>query len=343
MDLTRDSTWTLNDRNERWRKHVREPASLYLTQALQFLFAGEDDGPGTIRVRRWDRLYRLLALGPAEYLTEVGDLKRLVADLDALESALSTDDASALSILRGIQEYISQLQIADLPRFLDRVTSASAKRLASGDGNWRQLANEYGEVIEQSVRLDRKNHEQLLDRVIDDAPLSVSQLLLANAARDLGLWPLEHRPKVKEDERLVPAPECYERLRSRWLSRVTSGASSPEFMLEPMPYGILYAWGLLSGDYEPARSVAEALVKHYGQLVPFMRACRLLDETTPEFGYLDLIWDREDLIGQISGDPNNGQRYSRALDVLRSEDVRDYFSKRSCQPTLRWPPDASNC
>ena len=142
-----------SSREERWRRRIARPMSLILEGALRHLFPDAQDDRTSLRIRKWDRLYRLLALGPAEYLTEIGDLKQLVGNLSELQRALSTDDASAVSILRSIDEYWSQLQFrGETNSWIALATAASARLREPVD--WDKLAVCMRGLSKQTIRVE---------------------------------------------------------------------------------------------------------------------------------------------------------------------------------------------
>jgi len=320
----------------KWRPRISGKLSTYTEGALRHLFPDDVDEAGTLRVMNWDRLYRFLALGPSESITEIQDLKELVADEKNLQTALSGDDQSALSILRAMELYHGELNIPDGARLVELLCSLALARL-NKDGDWATLSGQYADVVEKVVRLV-KARKELMERVIDIAPVSVSQALLTTAAKDLGLFPVGQAYEESPGARLIEDKSTYKQLIGRWVARIGEMfRGGVDFRNEPGIYVALHRIGQLHGDYRLPRDIAKRLVSA-GDLKRFMRSTQLAGELGATYGHLDLVWDLQELVEAIERDPKNKTRYEKALGLLRSKESIDYFERRSTKPTLKWPP-----
>jgi hypothetical protein len=314
------------DKETAWRKRIQGPLSLYAEGALRHLFP-ENRSSGTLRVQNWDRLYRFLALGPSEFIVEIRDLRGLIADERALQNALSSDDKSALSVLRSIELYQAELQIADEGRLINSLCLVADARLNKNGDEWGDLASQYADVIKQVVRRSLVARKELMEYIIDVAPISISQALITEAASDLGLWP--DKGGVSADKKLIPDLPTYKDLLGRWIRRVEVLFSSGiDLRAEPIIYAVLYRLGQLGGDYVVARAIAKKLLES-GDLHRFMRSTQLAGEFGVTYGHLEII----------ERDTKNVTRYQKAINFLRSEVTRDYFKRRSTTPTTKWPPE----
>jgi len=321
-----------------WRKRIQGPLSLYAEGTLRHLFP-EDRSSGTLRVQNWDRLYRFLALGPSDFITEIQDLQRLIADARALQNALSSDGKSALSVLRSIELYRGELQIKDEVRFIECLCSLAALRLSKNGEDWRDLSTQYADVIEQTVRRSLGARKDLVELIVDNAPISISQALITESASNLGLFPVGDSREVSLGERLIPDLLTYKELLSRWIKRVEALFNSGHnFRKEPAVYVVLYRLGQLGSDYEVARAIGKSVVES-GDLRRFMRSTQLAGEFNVTYGHLDIVWDSEQLLEIIERDTKNTERYQKAIKLLRSEEACDYFKRRSTKPTMKWPPE----
>jgi len=94
----------------------------------------------------------------------------------------------------------------------------------------------------------------------------------------------------------------------------------------------------LGGDYEMARAIGKKLVEG-GDLRRFMRSTQLSGNFEVTYGHLDIVWDGEQLLKMLEGDPKYSERYQKAIGLLRNEQTRDYFNRRSTKPTTKWPPE----
>lgn len=318
-----------------WRRRIDGPMSVYAEGVLRHLFPEDDDRRGTLRVRNWDRLYRFLALGPSEHITELRALTDLIADENALQDALSADDRSALSILRAVELYCAELKIEDLGRLIESVSAFAAARLMKRGQEWPDLAKQYADVLEALLRRGApKVRSQLLTRIVDTAPLSVSQALVTKVASDLGEW--GSRAVLADDRLLDDKPE-YERLVAKWITHV--GAvfqSGVDLSSEPLIYAALYRLGQLGGDYGLARQIAKRLVEG-GDLRRFMRSTQLSGEFEVTFGHLDVVWDREELLDHIQRHGKSQELYKKAINLLGSKEATEYFDGRTTKPTTKWP------
>ena len=328
-------------KDEAWRKRIEVPISLYAEGALRHLFPEESDrSPGSLRVHNWDRLYRFLALGPSEYITEIRTLKELVANESALQEALSTDDKSALSILRAADLYCAELEVVDIGRLIESLSSFAAARLKKGGEDWSDLAKEYADVLEALLRGgNRSDRGQLVTRVIDIAPLSVSQAVMTKVAANLGLWGRD--TAESEGDRLIEDQAAYNALLAKWIERVQAlFHSGADLRGEPVIYAVLYRLGQLGGDYALARQIAKRLAEG-GDLRRLMRSTQLSGDFEVTYGHLDIVWDGEELLRVIERDtdPKSVERYKRAVKLLKSDEAKDYFKRRTTKPTTKWPPD----
>jgi hypothetical protein len=320
----------------KWREHIKGPLSVYTEGVLRHLFPDNlQERSGALRVQNWERLYRFLALGRSEYITEVRELKQLVKDEMLLQDALSSDDKSALAILRSIEVYCEQIEILDEVRLIECLSAASAKRL-SGDGDWGHLAGQYADAIEALLRTKSSaDRPKLLDRLIDIAAISVSQAVVTTAASDLGEFP--GRVAESAGHRLIDDMETYRALARKWASRVEALlAAGAALRSEPYIYVACYRLGQLNGDYGIARAIGQKLVQE-GDLARFMRATHLAGEFDVSYGNLDIVWSDEELIQIIERDKKT-ERYKRAIDLLHTAGSRNYFKKQTTKPTLK-PPD----
>lgn len=311
-----------------WKKHLPKEAPIYLEGAIQFMFDGEDHGP--LRISRWDRLYRLLSLGPAEHLTEVTELRKLVSNFSNLATALNDSDEYALSVLNAVAVFRSELSIPDKQGLLQTLVACSATRLAKGQ-DWRKLSTVYGDVIEDELRLNCPDIETQVAKIVADAPLSISEHILISIACDLGEWKIDPSRRVNPNKQLLPDLDAYKRLLALWLSRL-DGANASSFALEPEPAAVLFRWMQLSDDCTGARKMAESLTKNFEFLPKLMNATQLDGRVRPTLGNLDLIWDRQELIDLIRSSSLK-QDYAQALSLLDSDEVRNYFSTRGSTPT----------
>lgn len=311
----------------RWQRHIPKDAPIYLVGSIQFLFG--NDRHGSLRISNWDRLYRLLSLGPAEYLTEVATLKCLTANLAELAAALKNDDLSALSILNAIEAFRSELDISDIASYLKTLVSCSAERLRRG-GDWRQLSTRYGDVVEQELRLNKEHIERDSQLVIEEAPLSISEHILITIASELGEWKVDVSRCVTTDKQLISDVHVYKRLLKKWLARLRKTRAS-SFALEPEAAAVLFRWGQLSEDYSGARKMVKDLTKSFDFLPKLMSATQLDGRVRTALGSLDLIWDRQGLIDIINAS-SMAKNYEQAVALLETAEVRNYFSLRTTAP-----------
>jgi hypothetical protein len=320
----------------RWRQRISVPLSIYAEGILRHLFPDENGRePGTRRVRNPDRLYRFLALGPSEFITEIRDLNQLVSDASSLQAALEADDKSALSILRATRLYANELSIKDESKLIEALAAMANARLRKG-GDWGELAHQYSRAIEAVLRRVAIGREQLAERVIDIAPLSVTQAFFVQAAKDLGEWPRSH--EESESQRLIPDKAAFRRLISRWVTRVDRlFQAQADLKAEPLIYAALHRVGQLGGDYTLPRAITKTLVEG-GDVLRFLRSTQLLGEGQLTYGNLDLVWSLPDLVGLLTRDSASADRYKEALQLLARDDVKDYFERRSTSPTTVWPP-----
>ena len=231
------------------------------------------------------------------------------------------------------------MQIADERGFIECLCSLAVLRRNKGGDDWRDLADQYGDVVEVVVRRSTDSRKGLVDLVIDVAPISISQSLISKAASDLGIWPLGGSREVSSREQLVSDLPIYEELLGRWIKRVQSLFSSDEdFRKEPAIYAVLYRLGQLGGDYGVARAIAKKLVES-GDIRRFMRATQLAGEFNVSYRNLDIVWNGEHLLKIIEGVPKDSKRYEKAMNLLRSDEARGYFKRRSTRPTTKWPPE----
>jgi len=319
-----------------WRKRIKGLLSIYAEGVLSALFP-QRRSPGTLRVQNWERLYRFLALGPSDFIVEISELRRLITDEHGLRNTLSIDDKSSLSVLRSIELYRAELQIADQGKLIDALCSFAAARLSKNGEDWKDLAIQYADVIEQLVRSGPVVQTKgLMERIIDAAPVSTSQRLISQAASDLGLWS-DNGARI--EERLVQELHVYQALLARWMDRVESlYRSGIDLQKEPAIYVVLFRLGQLGGDYALAREIGRKLVQG-GDLDRFLQSTGLADGFDVTLGRLDIVWDGSQLLEIVERDPKNIERYKKAIDLLRSDQLRDYFIRRSTKPTTKWPPD----
>ncbi|HEY3076749.1 MAG TPA: hypothetical protein VGJ74_16370, partial [Burkholderiales bacterium] len=113
--------------------------------------------------------------------------------------------------------------------------------------------------------------------------------------------------------------------------------SGVDLTREPGIYVVAYRLGQLGGDYSLSREIARRLVKN-GDLKRLLRSTQLAGEFQVTYGHLDIIWDGDEL-AKIIENEGLGERYKRAIGLLRSKESRDYFKRRSAKPTEKWPPD----
>lgn len=322
------------DKEPNWRKHIKSGLSAYVEGAIRHLFPKEASRQ-TIRVQNWERLYRFLALGKSEFITEIGDIRELIADERTLKRALESGDESALSILRSIEVYLNELTIPDVTRTVKTLCATAAKRLLD-DGDWDHLARQYCDTITAIIKTKTTSHKKLFELVVDTAPISISQELVTEAAINLGLGK-DISNEFPSDNPLLNTNE-YKSILTRWKKHVKARfLSGADFKREPRIYAALYRLGQLGGDYTLARSIGKKLV-HDGDLHRFMRSTQLsgIGRTTVQI--LDIVWDNRQLVKFIKRDQENIDRYQEAIKILEGDVAMDYFTHRTKKPTKKWPP-----
>jgi hypothetical protein len=336
----RSTTSDQNKNDPSWRQRVDERLNPYLEGALQFLFPKDAGDLGTLRVRNWDRLYRYLALGPSTgFLVEVKELESLLSDPKALERALGTDDVSAQSLLHSIATYLDELHLGDTVALVCLLCRTASARMVSSKSDWVFLSHQYAELIEAIIRKEHASRASLVSMVIDEAPISISQAVLAEAARDLGLWPPGVAQPAALSEDALLAPGDYMPLMNHWLMRMASVSNNVDVLRnEPSVFAALHRWGQLSGDYTAARAAARRLVRDGHDLSRFLKSTNLLGDHPVTYGHLDIVWDREDLLSVIQDESSTTIDLKKALDILNSDECKDYFARRTSKPTLNWPP-----
>jgi hypothetical protein len=327
-----------NEKEPNWRKRIPSPISPYAEGVLMHLFPIKES-PQTLRVRNWERLYRYLALGPSEFITEIRDLQELVANERMLKSALSDDDPSAMSILRSLEIYHREIEIGDIEALVVCLSSAASTRLSKGVKEWDSLCIQYEDVLEAVLRNTAHGRGRLIELVIDLAPLSIGEGIVRKAASDLGLWNDESNNSTAQ---LIPDSSEYYLLRDRWIKRVeTMFNSGANLQAEPALCSVLYRIGQLSEDFKLSRAIGKKYVEA-GNLHQFLMCTRLAGSFGPHYGNLDIVWDGEELLSLLTQDSMNQDQYKRAIDTLQDDRIRDYFKRRTDKPTKRWPPDESH-
>ena len=249
-----------------WAKHLPEDASdnTAAAKACRFLFPeglrkNERVPEDELHIADPDRLARYFRMTSLENVPEASDIHEKLSKPDLLTSALANAESPELVfLLEWIYNYLPSCPVVDS----NGCTEALVVRATHADSN-AELTKDIAELVAKVlIRVIRKSSADdrisCFTRIIDTAPLSVSEKVLLEAALEQGKW-VVHPEMIKpsESQLIADSKEVDETL-SRWSDRVRKSVDSGALCLESRMHSILYRFAQLNFAYaETYRAVAK--------------------------------------------------------------------------------------
>jgi hypothetical protein len=252
-----------------WEKHLpsTEPDRRVSAKALDFLFAGEDRKRGRtpedeLRIADPDRLARYFRMSSLENVPEASDIHRMLRDPEELAECLrETDEAELLFQLEWLFNYIPSCIDPNVGGSIDTLIQEASSRANAGDLS-EDLSHHFEELVERLLRLAPiEERNEIFVRLMELAPLGVSEAVLLQATAELGQWVIRPSMKEPEGERLVEDWATVASATLKWSGRVLEASLNGDLLKEESLHSILYRYAQLNYDYtgvyEMVRRVCE--------------------------------------------------------------------------------------
>ena len=325
-----------NDR-PRWEKHlpVGEHERAVVKKTFEFLFptspVNSDKVPeDELRMADPDRLARYFRMTSLDNVPEATEIHHGLKNPDALASMLEDSDAPSLVfLLEWIFNYTPSCDAPDTYGSVEKLTDAACNVGSSGELT-SELAARFAEALDRILRRsppDRRS--ECFNLIVTNAPLSISERILLDAAAEQGKWFVDPQRIKSIDAQLVPDSQVVDVAIETWACRVRESIQQGTLSIEPNMHRILYRFAQLNFAYEEAYEAVTKICSTEDGLKKFLS---VHTEGNP-FNSLDsfaLVEDAQVLADRISASKLKDE-YAWLVALITSVDFSNRINEQAAR------------
>ncbi|HTD06248.1 KAP family P-loop NTPase fold protein [Undibacterium sp.] len=242
----------------KWAKYLPdlEPDRMAASKACAFLFS---EGGGKhervpedeLHIADPDRLARYFRMMSLESVPEASDIHKKLSQPDLLVEALATGNRAELDfLLEWIYNYLPSCPELDASGCSDAIINR-AKLAESASELANDVSELFAKVLARLVRkADPDKRNECFKQIIANAPLSISEKVLLEAAAEQGKW-VVHPELIKSPEaQLVANGGVVDEAIAAWSTRVMESVELGTIAKIPRMHAILYRFAQLNFAYE---------------------------------------------------------------------------------------------
>ena len=327
-----------------WQKHLpKDEADFAIAKkACEFLFPSTDRGADRVpedelhiadpdRLARYFRMMSLESVPEAAYIhTLLRHPERLADALDGIEMAMT---------LEWAYNYLPSCASPDICGCMETIVTR-AKQATRATEQTKELIELFVKVCRRLIAMAAGDARiEAFQRAIEDAPLSISESILLEAAAEQGKWYVHPEKQKPQKDQLVPDCIAVDNAIQIWSERVRKALASDQLHEEPRMHAILYRFAQLNYAYDEAYEGVSKVCSTDEGLEVFLAVYTEGDD----FGWMShyaLIASPQEFAVRIRGSSMNAQ-YSwfakKLSDPQFSQAVEDQARRLK---TLKRPPAA---
>lgn len=327
------------DKTTHWKRHLPsdQRGDENITRACRFLFPHIGQGSTLklnehLRIAVTDRLMRLFALATMERTPSLAELDKLLQVPARLQAMFENDPENYPIFLKWLAQYVGAFQLQDIDEPINTLIGIYRHQINAStvsDG----IPEAYENLILGLIRLTEKNRwPDLIRRLIDAAPLSLSERFVLVAAIQHGKWSVDPHRSVPEEWQLISDASIADGLIVMWCEKVQRITSEQGIVNEPRLHSVLYRWLQLGKEPRAVLTAVEEMCSSPPGLKSFLRKYKN-DSFRLSVGDFELVWDAGKLATLIEANDEMRECYSEYLNQLRSNAVLSYLVERDAKLT----------
>lgn len=332
------------DKAPAWEKHLpsMEPDRRIAAKACEFLFVTRDREKGIVaedrlRIADPDRLARYFRMSSLENVPEASDLHRMLRAPEELAGSLrETDEAELQFQLEWLFNYVPSCSEPDVEGCIDVLIQEASNR-AGASGLSENLIKAFEELVERLLRLaPATERTNIFMRIVESAPLGITEHILLQAAAELGKWIVHPEMKKAVGERLIVDAATVDSATSKWSGRVMQASLSGDLAKESSLHSILYRYAQLNYDYAAAYDMVRRLCETDEGLTKFLSRYHENSpfNTVDQFG---LVEDARTLAERINSSSIKDQYAWLSRLLTHEEMARNIAEQADRQKTVARP------
>ena len=290
------------DRTEQaWVKHLPKEDVFdhqILTRSCLFLFEKNSEDNDAkfedhLRIAAPNRLARLFNLTSIEEVPEVRDIHKLLSDPSELEKEINNQNyEEKLSLLNWLITYAPSCDLSVFGECVEKLTKISQQFINQSLMS-DELASRISDLMIRLLRLKFSGYQQCFHDIVNDSPLSISEMVLVLAAQDQGKWKMGPSDKVDNPHQLISDGELVDSAIKTWTNRVRESIRKNTLFQEVHLFTILHCFAQFNNDYIEVHAAIDQMCKTKNGLTRFLKLFNQENIVLPNFKIL--IEDAEKL------------------------------------------------
>ena len=257
-----------DDAGPSWLKHLPayERDRRIAEKVCHFLFPKQKENGDRIipedqlRIADPDRLARLFSMTSIEEVPEAKEIHALLNDPKQLENALSTEEnKELLFLLEWIINYLPSCRdpAPDVNGCIEKLSDASQGLMSQGR-LVSDIVSPFAKVMKRLLMLRTPECNACFLSIAKTSPLSISEVVILQAAMDQGKWKIRPSSLVSEDQQFIPDSNLVDEATRIWSGRVRESIANSTLQEEANLHSVLHRFAQFNEAYE---EVYEAISK----------------------------------------------------------------------------------
>jgi len=288
----------VRDKSPAWEKYLPsyEDNRKTVKEICDFLFVirGRKDGivpEDNLRISDPDRLARYFRMSSLENVPEVSDIHRMLRNPEELTGFLMNSDDEELRFqLEWVYSYLPSCSDPKIGECID-VLLKEAENRSNSVCLSENLAKNFRELMERLLRRESMvEREKIFELVAKQAPLDISEHILRQAVKDLGMWSVYGRSKEENDHPLIENKDVVLSAIKLWSERVLEVSQNKSLHKQSNLRSILYRYAQFNDDYDAVYDMVyriceteaglENFLSYFNEDGPydFAEECRLISD-----------------------------------------------------------------
>lgn len=329
VSLTDWAAWNDSRKHQQehpWEKHlpIEESERDIARRACAFLFAATPDKQGKVpedelRMVDPDRLARFFRMASLDSVPEAASIHQYLRNAASLGETLTICNSTDLAfLLEWIFNYTPSCQSPDGCGSVEKLVNAAKKIRAEG-GLTGELATLFGKVILRLVRrVPGEERNKCFAQIISNAPLSIAERVLLEAAAEQGKWIVRPEMLLPQEHQLIPDSQAVDSALSQWSDRVRKSALDGHLLNETQVHSILYRFAQLNFAYDETFKIVDGICATDNGLKKFL-SVHVDDSPFDSLESFALVADASYLAGRIRSSSVNDE-YAWLADLISKGD-----------------------
>lgn len=298
-----------DEEQQAWLKHLPQDKDeqRIAEKACLFLFPGQAKNGDRfiyedhLRIADPDRLQRLFSMTSLEDVPEVKEIHALLSDAKKLEDELSTeDDEQLLRLLEWMANYIPSNPNTNVTACIEKLTETSQALMAHGRLTC-EIARRFADVMKRLLQLKVPECNASFLSIAKNAPLSIAEQPILQAAMDQGKWKKRPDSKKNEERQLIADENLVDQAMQIWSDRVRECIAQGTLHKEVCLHSVLHRFAQFESAYAEVYAAVSIMCETDEGLASFLRAYKGEKSISQEnISHFVLIDDPEKLTQRIA-------------------------------------------